>query len=46
MRKFVGIILLLAFIVPILANWTCPYCGRENYDKDKFCRWCRDGAPY
>jgi hypothetical protein len=32
--------------VPVLANWTCPYCGRENWDKDKVCRWCRDGAPY
>jgi hypothetical protein len=41
MRKISGVLLLLAVATPVLGNWTCPACGRDNWDKDKVCRWCR-----
>ena len=31
----------LGVVIPILANWTCSACGRENWDKYDWCRWCR-----
>lgn len=40
MKKPSILLLSLVALIPIITNWTCPKCDKDNPEERKNCWWC------